>query len=57
MEHEAREILDFALHQPESQPENLAAAIRKIFAPFGGVELQIPKREPIPEDRIRKLFR
>jgi len=57
MEQEAREILDFALHQPESQPENLAVAIRKIFAPLGGVELQIPKREPIPEDRIRKLFR
>lgn len=58
MEQEAREILQGVLQQPqESQPENLAVAIRKIFAPLGGVELQIPKREPIPEDRVRKLFR
>ena len=58
MEQEAREILQGALQQPqESQQENLAVAIRKIFAPLGGVELQIPKREPIPEDRVRKLFR
>jgi antitoxin FitA len=57
MEQEAREILQGALQQPESPQENLGDAIRKIFAPLGGVRLQIPKREPIPEDRIRKLFR
>jgi plasmid stability protein len=57
MEQEARVILNLALHQPEQDHENLAVAIRKLFAPFGGVELEIPKREPMPEDRIRKLFR
>ena len=57
MEQEAREILEGVLQQPEPPQENLAEAIRRIFAPLGGVELQIPKREPIPEDRIRKLFR
>lgn len=57
MEQEAREILEGVLQQPEPPQENLAEAIRRIFAPLGGVELQISKREPIPEDRIRKLFR
>jgi len=57
MEQEARELLEAGLAQPEPQTENLGEAIRRIFAPFGGVELQIPKREPMPEDRVRKLFR
>jgi antitoxin FitA len=57
MEQEARELHQAALQQPESPQQNLAEAIRKIFAPLGGVKFQIPKREPIPEDRIRKLFR
>jgi len=57
MEQEARELLTAALQQPQPQQENLADAIRRIFAPLGGVKLQIPKREPIPEDRIGKLFR
>jgi antitoxin FitA len=57
MEQEARELLQTALQQPEPPQQNLADAIREIFAPLGGVELQIPKREPIPEDRVRKLFR
>lgn len=56
MEQEAREILKGALQQPEREPENLGEAIHKMFAPFGGVDLKIPKREPIPEDRIKKLF-
>jgi plasmid stability protein len=57
MEQEARELLRVALTQPEPQPENLGEAIRDLFAAFGGVDLKIPKREPIPESRIRKLFR
>ena len=56
MEQEAREIIEFALQKQERPPENLAQAIRRIFAPLGGVNLQLPKREPIPEDRIRKLL-
>jgi antitoxin FitA len=57
MEQEARELLEKALTQKETQSENLGEAIRRRFAPFGGIDLKIPKREPIPEDRIRKLFR
>jgi antitoxin FitA len=57
MEQEARELLEAGLAQPEAQSENLGEAIHRIFAPFGGVTLEIPKREPIPEDRIRKMFR
>jgi plasmid stability protein len=57
MEQEARDLLEAALAKEEPKPKNLGEAIREIFAPFGGVELKIPKREPIPEDRIRKLFR
>ena len=56
MEHEAREILKSALNQPEEQPKDLGKAIRELFAPYGGVELKIPPREPIPEARIKKLF-
>jgi antitoxin FitA len=56
MEQEAREILTSALSQPEEQPKDLGKAIHDLFAPFGGVELEIPPREPIPEARIKKLF-
>jgi plasmid stability protein len=52
MEQEAREILKTALSQPEEQPD-LAEAIRRRFAKYGGVDLKIPLREPIPEPRIR----
>jgi plasmid stability protein len=56
MEQEAREILKSALSQPEEQPKDLGKAIHDLFAPFGGVKLEIPRREPIPEARIKKLF-
>jgi antitoxin FitA len=56
MEQEARELLETALARNDAEPENLGEAIRKLFAPFGGVDLQIPKREPIPQSRIKKLF-
>lgn len=50
MEEEAREILRASLNTPAKQrPENLAEAIRKRFAPLGGVELELPKREPMRE--------
>lgn len=56
MEQEAREILKSALSQAEEPPKDLGKAIRELFAPYGGVELEIPPREPIPEDRIKKMF-
>ena len=53
MEQEAREILKGALQRPRrEQPKDLAAIGRR-FAPYGGVKLEIPPREPIPEPRIR----
>lgn len=48
MEEEALEILRAALAEPEP-PEDLAAAIRRRFAPLAGVELELPRREPIRE--------
>jgi plasmid stability protein len=49
MEAEAREVLsEFMVSNPISiEPEeDLGTAIRKRFAAFGGVELQIPPRRP-----------
>jgi antitoxin FitA len=56
MEQEAREILKAELARPEEQPQDLVESIRRRFAKYGGVDLKIPPREPIPEARIRKLF-
>jgi plasmid stability protein len=54
MELEAREILKAELSKPERQPKNLVESIRRRFAPFGGVELQIPQpRGPIRDLGIR----
>ena len=46
MEEEARVILREAV-QRKPDPENLASAIRARFAPLGGVELEIPARQPM----------
>ena len=46
MEEEAREILRSALRTSPAR-ENLAKAIRERFAPLGGVELEMPRRDPI----------
>ena len=49
MEQEAREILREAL-DPEAAPsKNLGTAIHQLFKPYGGVELDIPAREPMRE--------
>jgi plasmid stability protein len=45
MEDEARNILRAALAEMPAEPRNLAAAIRRRFAPLGGVELDIPARD------------
>ncbi len=49
MEQEAREILKEALDTGRPAEKDLAAAIRARFAPFGGVDLELPSREPMPE--------
>ncbi len=56
MEQEAREILKTELSKVEEEPKDIGKAIRDLFAPYGGVELKIPPREPIPEAKIKKLF-
>lgn len=48
MEEEARSILREAVGR-EPEPENLARFIHECFAPFGGVELELPPREPMRE--------
>lgn len=49
MEDEARDILRTALSREPAQRSNLAAAIRKRFAPLGGVELP-----DVPREAMRK---
>ena len=46
MEEEARIIRRDAVGRQE-QPENLVSFIRECFAPFGGVDLKLPPREPM----------
>ena len=48
MEEEARVILREAVSR-EAEPENLASFVRECFAPYGGVDLEIPPREPMRE--------
>lgn len=49
MEEEARHILRAALAQDMTTARNLAEAIRRRFAPLGGVKLRLPEREPMRE--------
>jgi antitoxin FitA len=44
MEQEARELLEASLAQPDREPVNIGEAIRRRFAPLGGVDLKIPPR-------------
>lgn len=58
MEQEAREILrnELAKATPATMPQtgkDLVEAIRRRFAPYGGVELEIPPRGPIRDPGIR----
>ncbi|MCF7992614.1 MAG: plasmid stabilization protein [Thiohalocapsa sp.] len=48
MEEEAREILRQAIAKPAA-PQNLGEAIHRRFAALGGVELDLPPREPMPD--------
>jgi plasmid stability protein len=47
MEEEAREILKAALRAAPAQKPSLAESIRKRVEPFGGIELLLPRREPV----------
>lgn len=57
MEEEAREILRIELAKPTPKVartgKDLVDAIRRRFAPYGGVELEIPPRGPIRDPGIR----
>jgi plasmid stability protein len=44
MEQESRELLETGLARADSDPENLGEAIRRRFAPLGGIDLKIPPR-------------
>ena len=47
MEQEARDILKTALDEEAAPARNLGTAIHELFRSFGGVELEIPAREPM----------
>jgi plasmid stability protein len=51
MEEEARVILEIAVTSPRPSGGrgNMAERIRNLFEPLGGVELEIPPREPMRE--------
>jgi plasmid stability protein len=50
MEAEARRILQTPCQQPDRPPSrNLYHRIQAGFAPLGGVELELPAREPVRE--------
>ena len=49
MEAEARDILRETLKEPERPAIDLYQRIRARFEPFGGVDLDLPPREPAPE--------
>ena len=49
MEEEARIILREAVDLEATPKKGLGAALQELFRPFGGVELDIPRREPMRE--------
>ncbi len=49
MEEEARGILRTALDEEAAPARNLGTALHELFKPFGGVELEIPPRDPMRE--------
>ena len=49
MEEEARGILRTALDEEAAPAKNLGTALHELFKPFGGVELEIPPRDPMRE--------
>ena len=53
MEEEVRVILRQAVNL-DPKPQNLASFIHDCFAPIGGVELELPPREPMREPPLFK---
>ena len=49
MEEEARLILGEAVEREPAPAKGLGTALHELFKPFGGVELEIPPREPMRE--------
>lgn len=49
MEEEARIILKTALAENTSPPPSLADSIAQIVGPLGGIEIELPSREPARE--------
>lgn len=49
LEEEIHDILRAALGQKKAPVKNLGTALYELFKPFGGVELDIPPREPMRE--------
>ena len=49
MEEEARQILREAVGREEAPANGLGTAIHERFKPLGGVELELPPREPMRE--------
>jgi plasmid stability protein len=49
MEEEAREILRSALRASPAGKQNLSEAVRRRFAEFGGLELELPPRDAARE--------
>ena len=47
MEEEARVILREAVDQNMPPAKGLATTIHELFKPYGGVELELPPREPM----------
>lgn len=47
MEEEARRIIERGLTSPPEDEANLAEAIHRLFAPLGGVELELMPRHPV----------
>jgi plasmid stability protein len=52
MEQEARDILKSVLDEDAAPERMLGTALHELFRPFGGVELEIPPREPM-RDPVR----
>lgn len=49
MEEEARLILAQAVDREPAPAKGLGTALHELFKPFGGVELELPPREPMRE--------
>ena len=57
MEEEVRAILRSAVAEGESGPLRLGTAIHDRFRALGGVDLELPPREPMRERRARRRRR